>query len=158
MSEMRRAARALIETRSERFESRHALAESKARLDAALARLGVAGSTVFTPLWGEEGGRPVLEARYEPPARTLRLLKLLSLGMALAVAASAWAIATMDGPLQFLLPLSTALAILALPFVALGLGSQREAHEARLRRAIRTALLDEPERMPAPQRWDDEEE
>jgi hypothetical protein len=157
MSEMKRAARALVETRSERFESLHDLAQSKARLDAALSRMGVERSSVFTSRWIEEGGRAVLEARYAPPARTLRLLQGLSLGMALAVAASAWAITAWEGPMQFALPLFTALAILALPFVALGLGSQREAHEARLRRAIRTALRDEPERMPPPQQWEDEE-
>jgi hypothetical protein len=87
----------------------------------------------------------------------LRLLKALSAGMALAVAASAWAIATQEGALQFLLPLSTVLAILALPFVALGLASQREAEEARIRKAIRVALLDEDESLPPRQRWDDEE-
>ena len=157
MSEMKRAARALVESRSERFESLHALEESKARLDASLARMGIERSTVFTPRWTEEQGRTVLEARFDPPARTLRILKVLSLAMALAVAGGAWAVMVLDGPLQFMLPLLTGLAILAMPFVALGLASQREAEEAKLRRAIRTALRDEPERMPAPQRWDDED-
>ena len=157
MSELRRAARALVETRSERFESHYGPAESKSRLEAALARMGVERSTVLLPGWSEAGGKAVLEARFEPPARTLATLKGLSAAMALAVAASVWAVVALDGALQFLLPLFTALAILALPFVALGLASQREAQEARLRRAIRTALLDEPERLPAQQRWEDED-
>ena len=157
MSEMKRAARALVEVRSERFESRHALEESKARLADALGRAGAAGSSVFTPAWSGDGGRAVLEARFAPPATTLRLLKALSAGMALAVAASAWAIATQEGALQFLLPLSTVLATLALPFVALGLGSQREAEEARIRKAIRVALLDEEQRLAPRQSRDDEE-
>ena len=37
------------------------------------------------------------------------------------------------------------LGILAFPFVAVALGSQREAEEARVRRAIRRALKDEDE-------------
>ena len=155
MSEMKRAARGLVEARTERFESRHALAESQQRLQAALARMQAERSSVFVPRWSEAAGRAVLEARFEPPPRTLRLLKMLSAAMALLVAASVWAAVTQDGPLRFGLPLFTALAVLALPFVALGLGSQREAHEARLRRAIRMALLDEPERMPPAQRWED---
>jgi hypothetical protein len=157
MSELKRAARALVETRTERFESRHDLARSQSRLEAAVARIAGTGATVFTPAWREEQGRAVLEARFAPPRRTLRLLNSISLAMALAVAASAWAIATQEGPAQFALPLFTVLAILALPFVALGMASQRDAAEARLRRAIRVALLDEQERMPAPQRWEDEE-
>jgi hypothetical protein len=157
MSEMKRAARALVETRTERFESRHPLGESQARLQAALARMGVERSSVFVPRWSEEGGRAVLEARFEPPPRTLRLLQGFSLGMVLLVAASAWVVVTKEGPLGFALALFTVLAVLAMPLVALGLGSQREAHESRLRRAIRTALLDEPERMPPAQRWEDEE-
>jgi hypothetical protein len=157
MSEMKRAARALVEVRSESFESRHALEESKARLADALGRARAEGRSVFTAAWSADGGRAVLVARFAPPATTLRLLQALSGGMAIAVAASAWAIATQEGALQFLLPLSTALAILALPFVALGLGSQREAEEARIRKAIRVALLDEDAGLPARQRWADEE-
>jgi hypothetical protein len=157
MSELKRAARALVEIRTERFESRHALSESRARLDGALERLGATGSSVFTPTWSEHEGRGVLEASFAPPRSTQRLLNILSLGMALAVALSVWAIATLEGPLQFMLPLVTVLATLALPIVALGLSSQREATESRLRRAIKVALQDEPERMPPPQRWEDEE-
>ena len=56
------------------------------------------------------------------------------------------------------LPLVTVLAILGLPFVALGLASQRDAAEARLRRAIRVALLDEPERLPPRPQWEDEDD
>jgi hypothetical protein len=157
MSELKRAARALVETRVERFESRHPLDASRSRLEAALARIDAAGPSIFTPTWSEHEGRAVLEARFAPPPRTQRLLQVLSLGMALAVAMSVWAVAMMEGPMQFMLPLFTVLATLALPFVALGLASQREAAESRITRAIKVALQDEPERMPAPQRWEDEE-
>lgn len=157
MSELKRAARALVETRSERFESRHGLAESKERLEGAIARIGATGPTVFTAHWTERDGRAALEARFAPPPKTLRLLNLMSMAMAIAVGLGLWAAATLQGPMQFALPLFTVLAILALPFVALGLASQREAAESRLRRAIRVALLDEEERMPPPQRWEDED-
>lgn len=157
MSELRRTARALVEQRVERFESRHSLAESQTRLAGALDRARPFGSTVFTPSWDTEGGRVVLAAAFAPPPRVLRVLQGLSIGIALALAASAWAIATQDGATRFLLPLTTAFAILALPFVALGLGSQRAADETRIVRAIRAALLDEEERLPPPQRWNDED-
>jgi hypothetical protein len=143
MSEMRRVARALVETRTERFESLHGLEESKARLARALERIGAVGATVATPMWSEADGRALLDVRFAPPPRIARLLKLLSAAMAGLVAASAWAIAMEDGALRFLLPLFTGLAILAMPMVALGLGSQRAADESRIARAIRVALRDE---------------
>ena len=158
MSEMRRAARALVEHRVERIESRHPLEESKARLAEALARAQLPGThAVFTPTWKTEGSLAVLEAAYAPTPRTAGRLKVLSVGVAIAVAASIWAIATQEGPLRFLLPLSTVFAILAAPYIALGLGSQRAAEEARIARAIRVALLDEEERFPRAQRWADED-
>jgi len=156
MSELRRAAKALVDQRSERFASRHPLEESKARLDSAIERARASGSSAFTAEWRMEGDRAVLEAQFAPNPRTQLLLQGLSIVMALLVVASAWAIATQEGSLKFLLPLFTALAILALPFVALGLGSQRAAEEARILKAIRVALLDEEERL-ARQRWDDED-
>lgn len=158
MSEMRRAARALVERRVERIESHHPLEESKARLAAALARAELPGNhTVFTTSWTVQGANAVLEASYAPTQRTSRRLQAMSLGMAMAVGASIWAIVTQEGALRFLLPLSTAFAVLAVPYVALGLGSQRAAEEARIARAIRIALLDEEERFPKAQRWEDED-
>jgi hypothetical protein len=157
VSEIRRVARALIERRSERVESRHPLAESQARLGAALEHARLQGATVFTPTWHTGDGRAVLEAAYAPTARVQRLLPVLSMGMAFALAASVWAIATQEGTIAFMIPLLTVFATLALPFVALGLGSQRAAEEARIAKAIRVALLDEEERLPAPQRWKDED-
>jgi hypothetical protein len=157
MSEMRRVARALVETRSERCESLHGMEESKARLARALERIGGHAATLVALDWSEAGGRAVLDVRFAPPPRITRLLKLLSAAMAGLVAASAWVIATADGTLRFLLPLCTGLAILALPLLALGLGSQRAADEARILRAIGTALRDVDEKLPAPQRWQDED-
>lgn len=156
-SELRRAARALLERRTQRTESLHGLEESKARLAAALDRAGLGGATVFTPRWRSEDGRAILEATYEPPPRTARWLELFSVGLAGLVAASVWAALTQEGPWRLLLPMLTALAILAMPYVALGLGSQRAAEEARIAKAIRVALLDEEERYPRARRWEDED-
>ena len=144
-SETRRTARALVETRVERFESRHALAESQARLAAALANARPGGRVVFTPRWSGDDGAAVLEAGFAPAPGVQRLLKFMSIGMTLLVAASVWAFATRDAHavLAWLLAIFTALAILALPFVFVGLGSQREAEEARILKAIRVALSDE---------------
>ena len=157
MSEMRRIARALVERRSERVASRHPLAESKARLEAALVRARLEGASTFTATWHAEDDRAVLEAAYAPAPRVQLALQVTSVGMVLALAASGWAIATQEGAIAFLIPLLTVFAILALPLVVLGLGSQRSAEEARIGKAIRVALLDEEERLPARQRWNDEE-
>lgn len=149
-SETRRTAKALIEHRVERFESRHAAEESKSRLAAALANARPEGRVVFTPKWAAEGALCVLNAEFAPAPGTQRFLKATSLAMTLLLAASAWLIFTPrpDGEaLAFLLPLFTGLAILALPFVYVALGSNREAEEARIRKAIRMALVDEEERV-----------
>jgi len=158
MSEMRRAARALVEHRTERFESRHPPGESKARLDAALAKLERSGASRFIPSWREEGGKAILQAQFLPRARTQAVLTASSIVLSLLVLASAWLLySTDEGAVRYLVPLFTGLAILAFPFVALALSSNREAEESRIRRAIRIALLDEAERLPPPKKWDDED-
>jgi hypothetical protein len=158
MSEMRRAAKALVEHRTERFESRHPLAESKLRLDAAISKLRLGGATRFRPSWRDEDGKAILQAEFLPRARTQAVLTSCSLVLTSLVVASAWLlITTEDGALRYLVPLFTSLSILAFPFVALSLSSNREAEESRIRRAIRVALLDEAERLPPPKKWDDED-
>ena len=145
-SETRRAAKALIEHRVERFESRHAADESRLRLDRALTNARPEGRVVFTPRWTSEGALCVLNAEFAPPPRTQRFLKAMSFAMSLLVVASAWLIFSprAEGePVAYLVPLFTGLAILALPFVFGALGSNREAEEARIRKAIRAALVDE---------------
>jgi hypothetical protein len=158
MSEMKRAARALVERRMERFESRHSLAESKARLDAAIAKITRTGASQFRPTWIEEGGKAILQAEFLPRARTRSVLAASSLVLSLLVLESAWLLYSAEGgSARYLVPLFTGLAILAFPFVALALSSNREAEESRIRRAIRVALLDEAQRMPPPKKWDDED-
>jgi hypothetical protein len=144
-SETRRIAKALVERRIERFESRHPLDASKARLDAAISALDLGGATQFTPEWMVEQGKVRLDAQFAPSRRTHRRLQWTSIALTFLIAGSIWVVAAAreeEGAAAFLLPLFTALGILALPFVAVGLGSQREADEARIRRAIRRALVD----------------
>ena len=155
-SEARRAARALVERRSERFESRHPLGESKARLQDTLSRARPEGRVVFTPEWKSEGATTVLEAHFAPPARVDRVLKGTSVAMSLLVAATLWALVSdaSTPALAWLTALFTGFAILALPFVYVAMGSNRLAEEARIQRAIRAALLDEEERLPPAKKWD----
>ncbi|HYC37967.1 MAG TPA: hypothetical protein VEC19_16175 [Usitatibacter sp.] len=156
---MRSAARGLVETRQERFESRYGLDDSRRRLDAALVKAGAGDSVRFDFTWAGQDGRAVLEAVFAPPRTTERLLKALSTGMALLVLASVWALVDprAEGGASFLLPLITVLATLGFPFLVLGLASHREAAEARIRKAIRVALQDEEEKLPPQQRWPDED-
>jgi len=145
-SEMRRLAKALVETREETFASRHALEESKARLDAALASLEPK-EVRFERSWRSDAGNVALDVRFTPAPRTRRFLQASSVVLLLLIASGAWAFMTPgeDLPARFLAPLFAVLGILAFPFVAVALGSQREAEEARVRRAIRRALTDEDE-------------
>ena len=158
MSEMKRAGRALVESRIERFESLHPLAESRARLERAMARARLVPGTQFVPEWREEGGKAVLEARFLPPRGIQALLRAISVLLVALIAASAYELmTTATGALRLLLPGFTLLCILALPLVTLALNSQREAHESRIRRAVREALLDADPAFPPPHRWADED-
>jgi hypothetical protein len=156
-SELRRVAKALVDRRIERFESRHSREESMARLEPALAALGLKGATQFHAHWKVENGKVHLEAQFDPAPRTRQFLNTSSLVLTLLLASGAWALLwpQEDRSIQFLLPLAAVFAILAFPFIAAALGSQREAEEARIRSAIRKALLDEDDKPPAQRPRDD---
>ena len=158
MSEMRRAARALVERRVESFESRHDAAASRERLSRALGRPGLQPDATFAVDWREEDRKTILDATFLPSRRTLAVLRGLSVAMLALVALTAWILARPgEGPERFLVPLFAVLSVLAIPFLTLGLASARAAREARIRRAIRAALLDEDEAFPPPQKWADED-
>ena len=158
MSEMRRAARALVERRVESFESRHDEATSRERLARALERAHLQGGPTFEATWRRSEGRTILDAAFLPSARTLWLLRALSLAMAACIALATWVVMRPgEGPERFLLPLFAVLTVLALPIVTLGLSSARAAREARLSKAIRVALQDADEGFPARQKWADED-
>lgn len=158
MSEMKRAGKALVESRTERFESVHPLDESRSRLAAAMARAKVVPGPGFVPQWREEEGRVVLDATFLPPRGIHALLRAISILLVVLIAASVYVLMRYPaGAMRFLLPGFTILSILALPIITLALNSQREAHESRIRRAIRVALLDADEAYPPRQRWADED-
>jgi hypothetical protein len=152
MSEMRRAAASLLEKRVERFESRYGLEESRARVDDALARSRHHDLAFFVPEWSVEEGKVTLQAAFEPAAGVPRMLRVTSLVFAALVAASAWVLLSAEdhGALRFLLPLTTALGVLALPFATLALASNRAAREAQVRRAVRRAIVEDDTRVPQP--------
>ena len=155
-SEMRRVAKALVESRSESFASRYPLEESVARLQAALAPIHPKRMR-FESTWKQEPGGVRLDARFVPASGTQRFLSASSAVLTLLIAASVWALVSPgeERTMQFLVPLLTAFGILAFPFVVVALGSQREAEEARLRKAIRKALLEAEEELPAARRSED---
>jgi len=154
-SEVRRVATALVETKTERFATHHPRVESERRLAAAIEtrkpRLSIIEVT-----WadGVEGLRAEVQSRPAPSIR--RFLMASSFVFTMLIVSSAWTILSAAEPaaIKFLVPLVTVLGILAFPLVVVGLGSQREAEEASLRRAIRHALLDEAE-FPRPLRDED---
>lgn len=158
-SEVRRAAKALVESRSERFETLHPLEASRARLERELGALGKPGAVVFAGKWKTEDGREVYEASFAPPRRIRWLLQSSSVVLALLIASSAWVLYSREegSTLKFLLPLFTALSVFALPLVVTMLASNREAEESRIRRAIRRALADADRKFPPQQKWADED-
>lgn len=143
-SEMRRMAKALVDSRSESYRSRYPLAESQARLAAGLARIE-RRRTRLQQTWREDTG-VVLDAHFSATPGTQRLLKATSIVLAALVGAGAWGLmAADDDPFRYIAPLAAALGMLAFPLVVMALGSQREAEEARIRKAIGRALTDEAE-------------
>ena len=145
-SETSRIAKALVASRDETFASPHSREDSEARVAAALAPIAPK-RLAFERRWREDGAGLVLDATYRPAPATRRFLQATSLALVALIASSVWAVmaATEEGALAFLVPLMTVLAILAFPLVVVAMGSQREAEEARIARAIRRALRDEDE-------------
>ena len=157
MSEMKRAARRLVETRTEAFASRHPLAESRARLEAALQRAHLTPDETFEAAWSEAEGRATLTATFRPAPSTRWLLHGFSVAFILLGIATAYVLTDKGaGSMPFLVPLTLVLAILGFPFVSLALASQRDAREASIARAIRAALQDEEQAYPAARKWDED--
>ena len=88
-TEAQRAARALVDRRVERFESRYPLAESRARLEGTLSRARLEGRVIFTPQWRDADGKTMLEASFAPPSRVGVILKTLSVALTLLILATA---------------------------------------------------------------------
>jgi hypothetical protein len=151
-SETRRIAQALVDSRVETFATKYSREQSSARLAEAVAANRPRTAAVKTN-WrhATEGLR--LDVHLSPARGVHFFLVASSLALTLLLIASVWMLLALDKPivLRFLVPLATVLAILGMPLLVVGLGSQREAEEEKLRRAIRHALLDEEE-FPKPLR------
>jgi hypothetical protein len=145
-SEMRRMARALVERRSEAFESRYPRDESAARLEHAIAGFAPKGM-VFETAWREETGATWLDVRFAPSPATRFFLNSASAVLTLLIAATIGALVVPGEPPvnRYLVALLTVLAILAFPFVVVAYGSRREAEESTLRRKIRRAIVEREE-------------
>ena len=145
-SETSRIAKALVASREESFASRRPREDSEARVAAALAPIRPK-RLAFERRWRDDPAGLVLDATYRPAPGIRRFLHATSIVLVALIASSVWAVrsSTQEGVLAFLVPLMTVLAILAFPFVVVAMGSQREAEEATIARAIRRALTDEDE-------------
>ena len=143
-SEVRRAAAALVAVREERFETQRPAGEARERLERALDGMHFARVRIESE-WTDAGGHPVLVVKLLPLPAMQRLLSTGSMALVALMAASVWVVASEGTPrtAAFLIPMTTLFAIFALPLAAAALGSQREGEEARLRKAIRSALAPE---------------
>ena len=156
MSDTRRAANALVERRSERFESRHGAEASRERVTAALARVGATPGVQWALDWPQP---QTLEVSFAPSRATFTALHTLAGVLFALVAATVllWVLPEQPAELRYLALIATLLAMFGMPLMIVGLGSRRAADEARIRKAIRVALLDEEPGFPPAQRWADED-
>ncbi len=144
-SEIRRAAKALVESRVEKLEVAGGMEAARGRVECALAALGAPRALRYAGAWTMSGRAHGLRGHASrPDARTPLVLNLISLAIVGLVAASAWAIVTDAGGLKFLLPMIAVLAVFAMPLVIAALAARREAEESRIMRALRAALADAP--------------
>lgn len=157
-SEMRRAARALVEAQTRTFRSSHPLSQAVERLSAAArepapkvlleassravtARRIGDSDPFFVASWQDGAEGPELRGEFPPPRWALRVLKLCSLGLAALIGATLWAFLA-DEPAALKIPLAvfTVVAVLAFPYVVLAISSQWTALQANVSRAITRAL------------------
>jgi hypothetical protein len=162
-SEMRRAAQALVERRAQAFRSDYPTHEAMERLRtfAAAGKLGdfdvqaseerlalrsqKTGDETFVGRWTADAGGVTLAGEFLPASRTQRDLRAFAVALTVLVVASAWAfLSGQDLGTRASLACFTLLALLAFPYVILGLSSQRSAREAQLERSVRRALTRQP--------------
>jgi hypothetical protein len=144
-SEVRRAASALVARREERFTTRRAAADARERLERALAPMRLTRVTLVREWQETASGGAELVVRLAPVPSLEKWLGAASLAMLALIAAAVWAVSSesVSRSVAFLIPFAALLAIFSVPLAAAALGSQREGEEARLRKAIRSALADE---------------
>jgi len=153
-SEMRRAAQALVEPHPHAIKSDYPPEEASKRLDRVMdATFEVSADNIvirtakgdhFVGTWKPSEGRYILEGVFLPPPGTQRLLKGFALGLTVLLAATLWTFLTgQETSLKVSAALFCLFAVLAFPYVIVGLSSQRSGREAAIVRAVQRAL--EPE-------------
>jgi len=155
-SEMRRAAKALVEAHPLVVKSDFPPGEASARLN----QLALPGATIeaspsgvvihttmgdhFVGTWKAAEGLHTLEGESLPQARTQRVLKAFGVALTLLIAATAWTfLAGLETSLKVSAGLFTLFAIFAFPYVIVGLASQRSGREAAIARSLQRALTRE---------------
>jgi len=157
-SEMRRAAQALVEPHPQSIRSEYSPAEAAERVRALLESgglgPGVAGEISaervlirtpkgdhFVGTWQATDAGTTLQGEFLPPERTQRLLKAFAISLTLFLAATAWTfLADLETSLKASAALFTLFAVLAFPYVIVGLSSQRSGREAAIARTLKRAL------------------
>jgi hypothetical protein len=95
----------------------------------------------FVGTWQTTEAGLALQGEFLPPAGTQRTLKVFALSLTLLVAATACAfLAGLETSLKVSAALFTLFAVLAFPYVIVGLSSQRSAREAAIARTLKRAL------------------
>ena len=162
-SEMRRAAQALVERQPRSIRSDYPVDESADRLRALFAsgrlapltgdatpiqvviRATPGGDEIFVGHWTSDATGVCLDGEFLPGRRTQRHLKGLAITLTLLVAACLWAfLGGQDTATRASLALITAFAVLAFPYVILGLSSQRAGREGALAQVLKRTLEREP--------------
>lgn len=178
-SEIRRAAQALVATHPRSFPSRFSRAESMSRLGSALGaivtqsgkraavrgvvaadrvalafgrRLGERSQCTFEGTWIADGEVVRLDGAFVPVGRTRRFLASMSMVMSLLILASLWAFFSpnQDASMKALVPIFTALSILAFPYVVVAMASHREVEELAIAKVVRQALEGEEGEIGSP--------
>ena len=157
-SEMRRAAKALVERTPAEFATAHGVEEALLRLRAspgldveasgdrlAIHEKGRAARLTagrFEGGWVPRAAGSVLAGDFVPSPGIHAFLRSASVGLALLMGASLWTWfdSTSGGPLRYLLALCALFAVLGFPIAILAVASQKEAAQARVAKAVRAAL------------------
>lgn len=110
-------------------------------------RLGERSQCSFEGAWIDEGNAVRLDGAFVPVGRTRRFLSSMSLVMSLLIIASLWAIFSpnQDATMKVLVPIFTALSILAFPYVVVAMASHREVEEMAIAKVVGMALAPEQE-------------
>jgi hypothetical protein len=159
-SEMRRAAKSLVEATEAEFPTAYGIPDSAARLRKCGLDAEITGDAVriwergresrltaarFEGRWHAHPEGALLTGEFLPSAGFPRFSREASIALTLLIAASIWVLfAGEPGTVaRVLLPIVTLLTVLAFPLAIVALGSFKLAAESRIARAMQRALQQE---------------